>query len=52
MDGSMSALVKWFREFVGPAPSPAAGMIGAGAVATRLLAGRGSASICCGARFT
>jgi Mn2+/Fe2+ NRAMP family transporter len=39
MDGSMSALVKWFREFVGPAALTAAGMIGAGAVATRLLAG-------------
>ena len=35
----MSALVKWFREFVGPAALTAAGMIGAGAVATRLLAG-------------
>ena len=35
----MSALVRWFREFVGPAALTAAGMIGAGAVATRLLAG-------------
>ena len=35
----MSALIRWFREFVGPAALTAAGMIGAGAVATRLLAG-------------
>ena len=35
----MSAFVKWFREFVGPAALTAAGMIGAGAVATRVLAG-------------
>jgi len=35
----MSALVRWFKEFVGPAALTAAGMIGAGAVATRLLAG-------------
>jgi Mn2+/Fe2+ NRAMP family transporter len=35
----MSALLRWFKEFVGPAALTAAGMIGAGAVATRLLAG-------------
>ena len=35
----MSALIRWFKEFVGPAALTAAGMIGAGAVATRLLAG-------------
>ena len=35
----MNAVVKWFREFVGPAALTAAGMIGAGAVATRVLAG-------------
>jgi Mn2+/Fe2+ NRAMP family transporter len=39
MDGPMSGLVRWFREFVGPAALTAAGMIGAGAVATRVLAG-------------
>ena len=39
MDGPVSALIRWFREFVGPAALTAAGMIGAGAVATRLLAG-------------
>lgn len=39
MDGAMSPLLKWFRDFVGPAALTAAGMIGAGAVATRLLAG-------------
>ena len=35
----MSALISWFKEFVGPAALTAAGLIGAGAVATRLLAG-------------
>jgi manganese transport protein len=35
----MTALIRWFKEFVGPAALTAAGMIGAGAVATRLLAG-------------
>ena len=35
----MNALIRWFKEFVGPAALTAAGMIGAGAVATRLLAG-------------
>ena len=35
----MTALVDLFRRFVGPAALTAAGMIGAGAVATRLLAG-------------
>ena len=35
----MRLLIDWFRRFVGPAALTAAGMIGAGAVATRLLAG-------------
>jgi manganese transport protein len=35
----MNALVRIFTRFVGPAALTAAGMIGAGAVATRLLAG-------------
>jgi manganese transport protein len=40
MDGPlMRIIVDWFRRFVGPAALTAAGMIGAGAVATRLLAG-------------
>src|SRR5688572_14863369 len=39
MDGSMKRLVELFSRFVGPAALTAAGMIGAGAVATRLLAG-------------
>jgi manganese transport protein len=40
MDGAlMRAIVDLFRRFVGPAALTAAGMIGAGAVATRLLAG-------------
>jgi manganese transport protein len=40
MDGPlMRTLVDLFRRFVGPAALTAAGMIGAGAVATRLLAG-------------
>jgi manganese transport protein len=40
MDGPlMGTLVDLFRRFVGPAALTAAGMIGAGAVATRLLAG-------------
>jgi Mn2+/Fe2+ NRAMP family transporter len=39
MDGSMNAIVGWFAKFVGPAALTAAGMIGAGAVATRLLSG-------------
>ena len=36
---SNNFLVKFFREIIGPAAVVAAGMIGAGAVATRLLAG-------------
>jgi manganese transport protein len=39
MDGSMNAITRAFKNFVGPAALTAAGMIGAGAVATRLLAG-------------
>jgi Mn2+/Fe2+ NRAMP family transporter len=39
MDGPMKLLLDLFRKFVGPAALTAAGMIGAGAVATRLLAG-------------
>jgi len=41
MDGTvgMQALIRLFTRFVGPAALTAAGMIGAGAVATRLLAG-------------
>lgn len=41
MDGpvGMTALLRIFTRFVGPAALTAAGMIGAGAVATRLLAG-------------
>jgi manganese transport protein len=39
MDGSMKALLNAFAKLVGPAALTAAGMIGAGAVATRLLAG-------------
>jgi manganese transport protein len=41
MDGTvaMQALIRIFTKFVGPAALTAAGMIGAGAVATRLLAG-------------
>ena len=40
MDGAlMRTLLDLFRRFVGPAALTAAGMIGAGAVATRLLAG-------------
>ena len=35
----MNTLGRWFQMFVGPAALTAAGMIGAGAVATRLLAG-------------
>jgi len=39
MDGPMNAVTRAFSKFVGPAALTAAGMIGAGAVATRLLAG-------------
>ena len=35
----MQTLIRIFTKFVGPAALTAAGMIGAGAVATRLLAG-------------
>jgi manganese transport protein len=39
MDGPVNAISRGFSKFVGPAALTAAGMIGAGAVATRLLAG-------------
>jgi Mn2+/Fe2+ NRAMP family transporter len=39
MDGAMTRLLQTFTKLVGPAALTAAGMIGAGAVATRLLAG-------------
>src|SRR5688572_474548 len=39
MDGTMNTLARFFSQMVGPAALTAAGMIGAGAVATRLLSG-------------
>ena len=48
----MKRLVELFSKFVGPAALTAAGMIGAGAVATRLLSGAWFGFVCCGSRST